>query len=268
MICAGLFPGYTTIALFRSCHEQALKSLFSSSLRLCHRAGMAKVGLVALDGTKMAAPASVHANRTRETIDAEVEKIFAEAAATDDAENFEFGTERGDETPVVLRGRVERRRRFAQAKALLDAELAEERAAHEAHLAGRTATESERGKKLRGREPKALEDKTAYKERKANTAGPESRVMSAANGYCHGYNTEAAANEEQVVVTAEVTDDQNDPHQLHPMIDATAASLAEAAVARSRQRLDHAADFEILEPRRHTGIEQVPQRHASARSSR
>ena len=149
MICAGLFPGYTTIALFRSCHEQALKSLFSSSLRLCHRAGMAKVGLVALDGTKMAAPASVQANRTRETIDAEVEKIFAEAAATDDAENFEFGTERGDETPVVLRGRVERRRRFAQAKALLDAELAEERAAHEAHLAGRTATESERGKKLR-----------------------------------------------------------------------------------------------------------------------
>ncbi|MDA8040228.1 MAG: transposase [Actinomycetota bacterium] len=97
VICAGLFLDHTTIARFRSRHEQALKHVFSSSLRLCQRAGMAKVGLVALDGTKMAANASMQANRTKETIDQEVEKIFAEAAATDDAEDATFGTERGDE---------------------------------------------------------------------------------------------------------------------------------------------------------------------------
>lgn len=195
VICAGLFPDHTTIARFRS-HEQALLSLFSSSLRLRQRAGMAKVGLVALDGTKMAANASMQPNRTKENIEQEVEKIFAEAAATDAAEDAELGTARGDEPPAALRGREDRRRRFAKAKQLLDAERAEERAAHEAHLAGRAAKEAAQGKKLRGRKPKAPEDKAAHKEKKANTTDPESRVMSTSNGFCQGYNAQAVANEE------------------------------------------------------------------------
>ena len=65
VICAGLFPDHTTIAHFRQRHVQVLKSLFSASLRLCHRAGLAKVGTVALDGTKMAAAASMQANAPR-----------------------------------------------------------------------------------------------------------------------------------------------------------------------------------------------------------
>ncbi|MCL4368852.1 MAG: transposase [Actinobacteria bacterium] len=237
VICAGLFPDHATIARFRSRHEQALKGLFSASLRLCSRAGMAKVGLVALDGTKMAAAASMQANRTKETIDAEVEKMFAEAAATDDAEDAQFGTERGDEPPATLRGREDRRRRFARAKQLLDAELAAERAAHEAHLARRVAKEAEGGKKLRGRKPKAPKDRAGHKEPKANTTDPESKLMSTSNGFVQGYNAQAAANEEQVIVAAEVTDERNDSHQLHPMIEATAASLAEAGIEERPERL-------------------------------
>jgi transposase len=237
VICAGLFPGHTTIACFRSRHEQALKHVFSSSLRLCQRAGMAKAGLAALDGTKMAANASMQANRTKETIAQEVEKIFAEAAAADDAEDATFGTERGDEPPATLRGREDRRRRFAPAKALLDAELAEERAAHEAHLAERAAREAAEDKKLRGRKPKAPEDKAGHKEKKANTTDPESKVMSTAKGYLQGYNCQAVGNEEQVIVAAEVTGEQNDSHQLHPMIDATTAALAEAGIAERPEKL-------------------------------
>ncbi len=57
--CAGLLPDHTTVARFRQRHGEALKTIFTASLRLCAKAGMAGVGLVALDGTKMAA-ACVH----------------------------------------------------------------------------------------------------------------------------------------------------------------------------------------------------------------
>lgn len=230
LICAGLFPDHTTIARFRQRHEQALKSLFTASLRLCHRAGMAKVGLVALDGTKIAAPASMQANRTKAAIDAEVDKMFAEAAAADEAEDAEFGSARGDESPACLRGRQDRRRRFAEAKAAIDAELEDEQAAHEAHLAARAAEEAKRGKKLRGRKPKAPADKARNSERKVNTTDPESKVMSTSGGFLQGYNAQAVVNEDQVIVAAEVTDEQNDAHQLHPMIGATESSLADAGI--------------------------------------
>ena len=230
VICANAGPDHTTIARFRQRHEQALKTLFTGSLRLCAAAGMTGVGLVALDGTKMAANASMQANRAKDTIDAEVEKMLAEAKATDAAEDAEFGAARGDEPPAALRGRADRRRRFAQAKRLLDAELQQQRRAHEAHLAERAAQEQRRGAKLRGRKPKPPADKAGSKEKKVNTTDPQSQVMSTANGFVQGYHAQAVANDEQVVLAAEVTDEHNDFGQLHPMIEATEASLREAGI--------------------------------------
>jgi transposase len=237
VVCANAGPDHTTIARFRQRHEQALKTLFTASLRLCAKAGMASVGLVALDGTKMAANASMQANRGKDTIDAEVDRMFAEAAAVDAAEDAQFGAARGDEPPPVLRARADRRRRFAQAKQLLDAELEEERRAHEARLAERAAEEQRRGAKLRGRKPKPPQEKAGHKEQKVNTTDPESKVMSTSKGFVQGYNAQAVANQEQVVLAAEVTDDQNDVGQLHPMIEATEASLAEAGIDERPEKL-------------------------------
>src|SRR4051794_30522579 len=132
VICANVLVDHTTIARFRQRHEEALKSLFSASLRLCAKAGMATVGVVAVDGTKIGAPASLQANRTKDVIDAEVEAMFAEAAAADAADDAEFGAGRGDEPPAQLRGRADRRRRFARAKELLDEELAADASARAA----------------------------------------------------------------------------------------------------------------------------------------
>ena len=237
VVAANQTPDHTTIARFRQGHEAALKEVFSASLRLCARAGMAKVGLVALDGTKMAAPASMQKNRTSDAIDEEVDKMFADAKATDEAENAQFGDARGDELPAVLRGRADRKRRFKAAKELLDKELGDQRKAHEAHLAERQAEEERRGKKLRGRKPKAPEDKAGAKEKKVNTTDPESKVMSTAKGFLQGYNAQAVANEDQVIVAASVTDEQNDMGQLHPMIEATKTSLAEAGIAERPEKL-------------------------------
>jgi hypothetical protein len=177
------------------------------------------------------------ANRGRDTIEAEVDKMFAEAAATDAAEDAVFGDQRGDEPPAGLRSRADRRRRFQKAKQQLEAEEAAERAVHEARLAERAATEAASGRKLRGRKPTPAAEKAGYKPARANTTDPDSRIMSTAGGFVQGYNAQAMANAEQVIVAAEVTDECNDSAQLHPMIAATAASLAAAGIAQRPERL-------------------------------
>ena len=166
VVCGNVAPDHTTSARFRSRHETALKSLFTASLRLCATAGMTSVGLVAVDGTKMASPASMARNRTKDFNDKAVDEMFADAKAADAAEDAEHGPDRGDEPPAVLRGRPDRQRRFKAAKQRLDAELEAEQAAHAKHLARRAAEEAQRGAKLRGRKPKAPADKAGHKQRK------------------------------------------------------------------------------------------------------
>lgn len=64
VITANQRPDHTTLARFRQTHEKALAALFTDVLRLCAEAGVVKVGVVALDGTKMKADAALAANRT------------------------------------------------------------------------------------------------------------------------------------------------------------------------------------------------------------
>lgn len=118
----------------------------------------------------------------------------------------------GDEPPAILRGREDRRRRFKQAKEILDHELDAERAGYEAHLAERAAEEGRRGHKLHGRKPTAPEEKAGHKDKKVHTTDPFSKVMSPRNGFLQGYNAQAVCNEDQLVLCAEVTDEQNTRH--------------------------------------------------------
>ena len=163
--------------------------------------------------------------------------MFADAKATDEAEDAQFGDAHGDEPPATPRGRADRRRRFKAAKELLDKERTSERKAHEARLAERQAEQERRGKKLRGRKLKAPQDKAGAKEKKVNTTDPESKVMSTAKGFIQGYNAQAVANEDQVILAASVTDEQNDMGQLHSMIEATTTSLAEAGIEERPEKL-------------------------------
>src|SRR6187549_3162412 len=64
VICANQAPDHTTIARFRARHQEALAKTFSQVLALCARAGLVSVGVVALDGTAMAADASPEATRS------------------------------------------------------------------------------------------------------------------------------------------------------------------------------------------------------------
>src|SRR3954451_2330458 len=102
VIAANRAPDHTTISRFRKRFAEPLAELFVQVLALCQKAGMVKVGTVAVDGTKIAANAGLSANRAYAKIRAEVERMLAEADAVDSAEDAQLGEARGDELPEPL----------------------------------------------------------------------------------------------------------------------------------------------------------------------
>jgi hypothetical protein len=133
-----------------------------------------------------------------------------------------------------LRRREERLARLQAAKARLDEEDAARDREYQEHLAERAAKEEATGKKLRGRKPKPPTEKAKRKGKKkprANTADPESRPMATKNGWVQGYNAQAVANEDQVIVAADVVQDANDQGQLGPMLGQAREELNAAGVA-------------------------------------
>src|SRR4029450_2289727 len=72
VICANQRPDHTTIARFRQRHEAALAELFGEALALCADAGLVRVGVIAVDGTKVHANASERATRSYKEIAREI----------------------------------------------------------------------------------------------------------------------------------------------------------------------------------------------------
>ena len=126
VIAAQQKPDHATIARFRARHEAALAELFSSVLGLCKQAGLVKVGVIAIDGTKIHANASHHSNLDYEQL---AKEILKEAGEIDAAEDELYGDARGDELPEHLRTSEGRRAALKQAKQKLEAERAENESA-------------------------------------------------------------------------------------------------------------------------------------------
>ena len=84
VICANRVPDHVSIARFRADHEAAIEAVFVDVLRLCARAGLANLGLIAIDGTKIGSDAALDANRSASQVRSEVARILAEAAAAAD----------------------------------------------------------------------------------------------------------------------------------------------------------------------------------------
>ena len=123
VICAGDIPDHVTIARFRAGFPGLAQELFTQVLMLCARLGMGQVGVVALDGTKIAASASKAANRTEEKLRELAARRAAEHAAADAAEDELFGAgRRGDEVPPEAASPRSRDERIRRALADLQAE--------------------------------------------------------------------------------------------------------------------------------------------------
>jgi transposase len=128
VLTANQIPDHATIARFRARHEQALAGTFTQMLALCARAGLVSVGVVALDGSLLAGNASPQATRSYASIREEVERMLAEAAQADAAEDERLGGARGDELPLELRDPRSRRERLRRCKEQLEQAQAGEEA--------------------------------------------------------------------------------------------------------------------------------------------
>ena len=134
-----------------------------------------KPGVVALDGTKVAADAALATNRSHQAIEEEVQRMLAEAKATDAEEDAHYGPDRrGDELPEGLGGRTERLKRLKEAKERLQREAEAAAKAVQEHVERWRAEEEATGKKKRGRKPKVVEP-LPTEEAKANTTDPDPR---------------------------------------------------------------------------------------------
>jgi transposase len=222
-------PDHVTIARFRVRHEHALAGLLIQSLRLCEAAGMVRLGLVALDGTKIEANAAAAANRTHAHLQAQVAELLAQAAEADRADDQHHGS-RG-ELPRALAGRAERLARLQHAKAQLEAEAATRQQRYQQRVAELAAAARARGQQPKARIKPRARDEAPDPKRVANVTDPDSRLVRTRKGSLQGYNAQAVTTCEQVVVAAELTQQANDLNQLEPMLDATAATLATAGIS-------------------------------------
>jgi len=77
VICGGLHPDHSTVAGFVRGNLEAVCALLPESVKACAREGLVSLELVAGDGTKLKANASMAANVTREQLDAQITELEA-----------------------------------------------------------------------------------------------------------------------------------------------------------------------------------------------
>ncbi len=143
--------------------------------------------------------------------------MLSDAAAKDAEEDKAFGPDkRGDEIPEDLRDRNSRINRLKACKERLEHEKAQARRVQQDKIKRRKAKEESSGKKSRGRKSK-LPNEAGNKDAKANVTDPDSRIMKTRKGYVQGLNAQAVVTEEQLIVAEDVTQQENDKQQLHPL---------------------------------------------------
>jgi hypothetical protein len=197
--------------------------LFVQALRLCSKAGLVKLGSLALDATKLRANASrrkamsyERMTKKQSQLEAEIAGLRAraralleEAEATDAAEDELYGADmRGDELPAELARRETRLAVLREAKAALEGE------AKEREQERRAAMRAE------GREPRDPPDgRDAFAPKptaQRNFTDPDSRIMKASDGAFHqAFNAQAIVDSgSQVIVVAELSNMAPDCPQL------------------------------------------------------
>jgi transposase len=227
LIVGRLHPDHATIARFRARHEQALGELFSQVLRLLAAEGMVSLGKLSLDGTKLAGNAAHAANHTLP----QIEKLLAEAAETDAAEDAELGDRAQPAMPQALARQAERRQRLARARDRLAAEDQARRDAQRAKVEAWEAAAAARER--RGRRPAAEPPQAnrAGTEPRANLTDPDVRIMRSKKGYVCGYNGQLVVTDRQVIVGVMLSQHPVDRTLLHPLLDTCRQQLTEAGIA-------------------------------------
>jgi transposase len=254
-------PDFRTVAKFRQRHLKALGELFVQVLRLCRKAGLAKLGHVALDSTKMKANASKHKamsfGRMKESADRlerEVASWFKRAGAEDATEDEAHGDRRGDELPDWVKSKQRRLEKIKEAKAALEAEATE------------PDDDDDPPRGPRRPEPGQPNDKA-----QRNFTDPESKIMKTKDGFEQSYSASIAVDaQSHVIVGRLLTNQQSDQASLQPLLDDIRASLRSTPSEVSADAgYCSEANFAALDRRRIRGfVSTGRKRHSTSQTTR
>ena len=228
-------PDHDSIAEFRKRHLPELAKLFVQVLELCQRAGLVKLGHVAIDGTKIKANASkwqtmsyARMSEAEQELAAEVERLLAAAQRVDDEEDKLYGQgQRGDELPAELRNRESRLARIRELKADMEREAREaaEKKAEAAKQRNKehAQKEQESGQKFRGRPARVIDPEQVIPagKTKRNFTDPDSRIMKdhGTKTFQQAYNIQIGVDAQaQIIVAAKVVQAGVDQEQLVPLL--------------------------------------------------
>lgn len=224
-LAAGNYPDHNTISDFRKDHLKAFRDLFVQVLLVCARAGMVKLGHVALDGTKIKANASKHKamsyGRMKEEIkrlEQEIDAMVAQAEAADRKDTTRPGRDR---LPEELAFREKRLKKIREAKEALEAEA--KAAAEASEGDGPKRTPPDQGKRGRRKRPSGVPEDRAQR----NFTDPDSKIMPGpGKQFIQGYNAQAVVDaESQVIVATHVTNQTPDCPHLVPMLEQVERNL-------------------------------------------
>lgn len=224
-------PDFRTISEFRRRHLDALADLFVQVLALCRKAGLADLGHVAVDGSKIKANASKHkAMSYARMVEAEAElarevaEWLARAQAEDAAEDAEHGSaRRGDEPPDWMRDKQARLARIRAARAELEVEARQAAAARPQPPSNPDGSPKPR----RGRPSKHQPGQSEPKAQR-NFTDPQSRIMKGRDGFIQAYIAQAAVDAKtQIIVAHRLTNNASDQDGLLPLLDAVARNTGE-----------------------------------------
>lgn len=217
-------PSFSTIALFRRRHHEALGELLVQTVRLAQKAGLVQLKQVAVDGTKVKANASKHSSMSygrmqeeEKRLEAEIEQYLKEAETVDAEEDAAFGDRRGDELPPELADRQKRLEAIRRAKAELEEEA-------------RRKAEEQRVKEPANRRDKDDPPPKPKAKAQRNFADPDSRIMrNAEKAFIQGYNAQLVVDvKSQIILASDLTNQAADVGHLVPLIDQVEVNTGQA----------------------------------------
>lgn len=155
-----------------------------------------------------------------------MQELLAKAENTDIEEERIYGDRQGDELPDGLNTSKKRLAKIREAKKVLEEKARKEAEAKAKELEAHRKEETESGRKRPGRPPKKV-DASVRPDARINMTDFDSRIQKDAKGYLQGYNAQAVATEDQVIVACDVVNEANDYHQLSPMLDQAQENLSQ-----------------------------------------
>ena len=231
VLAACNFPAHRTLSDFRALHLAELSALFEQVVKLAREYGLVKLGVIAVDGTKVKANASRHKamsygrmQQAEAELKQQIAALLERARATDAAE----ADEPEQDLPAEIARREARLAAIEAAKARLKAQQREADTARGRHADDECRARDRDGKPKKGK-PYKRDFGVPQDSDQTSFTDPQSRIMKQSNGgFDYGYNAQTAVDAmHQIIVAAELTNCANDSGRLPSMVNVVAHTLGD-----------------------------------------